>query len=370
MMKLLRLLKEESVLCIAAVLAVTSCFFITPDRKYWNYIDFRTLALLFCLMTVMAGLQNMGVFETIARRLVKRIKSVRGLCFLLVLLCFFSSMFITNDVALITFVPFTITVLFLTGQKKFLIPLVVMETIGANLGSMFTPMGNPQNLYLYSQSGMNLFSFMKLLFPYTATSLLVLCIWILLQKNKVEIRLEWQEEGKMLDKKKLVFYLLLFLYCLMAVIKLVDYRILFFVLLITVAVLDGNVLKKIDYSLLLTFVAFFIFVGNMGRMDIFRLFLERIIVGRTVLCSLALSQIISNVPAALLLSGFTSDWDGLLIGTNLGGLGTLIASMASLISFKYVGKLESKGRYLLCFTIANIIFLIFMLGCFLLLTQR
>lgn len=370
MMKLLRFVKEEAVLCIAALLAVISCFFVTPDRQYWNYIDFRTLALLFCLMAVMAGLQNMGVFETIACSLVKRIKSMRGLCFLLVLLCFFSSMLITNDVALITFVPFSITVLNLIKQKKFLIPLVVMETIGANLGSMFTPMGNPQNLYLYSQSGMSLLSFMKLLLPYTVASLLLLSVWILLQKNKVEIRLEWQEEGKRLDIKKLVFYLLLFLFCLLAVIKLVDYGILFFIILITVAVFDGSVLKKIDYSLLLTFVAFFIFVGNMGRMDVFRLFLEKIIEERTVLCSIALSQIISNVPAALLLSGFTSDWGGLLIGTNVGGLGTLIASMASLISFKYVGKQESKGKYLLYFTIANLIFLCLMLLCYFFFNQK
>ncbi len=362
-MKFIRLLKEETVLCIAGVLAIISCFFITPDIQYLEYIDFRTLSLLFCLMTVMAGLQQLGVFRFIAEKLVVRVKTERGLVLLLVLLCFFSSMLITNDVALITFVPFSLTILEMTKKKKLMIPLIVMETIAANLGSMFTPIGNPQNLYLYSQSGLSLGNFMKLLLPYTAVSLILLVIWIFIKGKGCKQQLETKSEPFIADKK-IGLYLLLFLLCLLTVANVLEYRLLLILVLVIVFIAEKKVLKCVDYSLLLTFFAFFVFVGNMARIPLLREVLEGIIQGRTVLCSVAVSQIISNVPAALLLSGFTNDWEGLLIGTNLGGLGTLIASMASLISFKFVGQKERKSAYLLYFTLANLIFLVALIGLY------
>ncbi len=362
-MKLIQLLKEETVLCIAGILAAISCFFITPDIQYLEYIDFRTLSLLFCLMTVMAELQQTGVFRFIAEKLVARVKTERDLVLLLVLLCFFSSMLITNDVALITFVPFSLTISEMTKKKKIIIPLIVMETIAANLGSMFTPIGNPQNLYLFSQSGFSLLNFIKLLFPYTAISLGLLVAWIVIRGKGGKLQLETKSEP-FVANKKIGLYLLLFLLCLLTVANVLDYKLLFVFVVLTVFSADKRVLKDVDYSLLLTFLAFFIFVGNLARIPLFRELLQGILQGRTVLCSVAASQIISNVPATLLLSGFTNDWEGLLIGTNLGGLGTLIASMASLISFKYVGQTERKSTYLLYFTLANLIFLVALLGLY------
>ncbi len=364
--KLIEFVKREAVLSIAVVLALVSCCIVLPDREYVGYIDFGTLGILFSLMAVMAGLQEIGVFHRVAGGLLKRVRGTRMLVLILVMLCFFFSMLITNDVALITFVPLTFTVLRLTGEKiaeKLMVPVVVMQTIAANLGSMLTPIGNPQNLYLYGRSGMGLGQFILLMLPYTAVSLALLLFWCLLQKNEKTDSLEEAErtEGPSLcnERGKLAVYLILFALCILTVAGIVHFGITLFLVTAAVLAVDRKVLAKVDYGLLLTFAGFFVFIGNMGRIPVFRDFLENMIAGNEVWTAVLSSQVISNVPAALLLSGFTANAEALIVGTNLGGLGTLIASMASLISFKYVGK-ENKGakkRYLIGFTAANLIFL-------------
>lgn len=369
--KITEFAKKEVVLTISLGLAVLSSFVIPPDAQYPEYIDFRTLGLLFALMAVMAGLQKIGVFTGIARTLLGKVHSVRMLVLILVLLCFGFSMLITNDVALITFVPFTFIVLKLVGTaevRKLAVPVVVMQTIAANLGSMLTPIGNPQNLYLYGKAGLGIGAFLKLMLPYTLVSLILLVSWCLCRKDsKISVELDGSRSNGRTGQ--LVIYLLLFAAALLTVAHVIPCGI---TVLLTVAVLlwmDREVLKRVDYSLLLTFVGFFVFIGNMGRVPAFNAFLQKIITGNEVITAVLSSQVISNVPAALLLSGFTQDYAALIVGTNLGGLGTLIASMASLISFKYLGQEEksSKGRYLLYFTAANLIFLVILLGLWLLL---
>lgn len=373
--KITAFLKKETVLCVSLMLAAISAFFVLPDRGYPGYIDFRTLAILFCLMSVMAGLQKIGIFRWIAQKLLGYVKSGRSLVLTLVLLCFFSSMLITNDVALITFVPFTFTVLDLLGEeqkKRLRLPIVVMQTIAANLGSMLTPVGNPQNLYLYGKAGLSVSEFLSLMLPYTALSLILLTGWGLVQGGAVsqDLKLEtasvqekpWHRKDKKDGKPAiylLVTYLILFLLCLFTVGHILPWQAVFFLVLFSVFASDRQVLARVDYSLLFTFVGFFVFIGNVGRVPAFCTFLQNIITGREVYTSIIASQIISNVPAALLLSGFTDDFAGLVIGTNLGGLGTLIASMASLISYKYVAKEAGghKGAYILLFTVGNICFL-------------
>lgn len=370
--KITAFIKKETVLCVAVVLAAVSAFFVPPDREYLGYIDFRTLAILFCLMGVMAGLQKIGVFKEIARKLLGSVKGGRSLVLTLVLLCFFSSMLITNDVALITFVPFTFTVLELLGgeqKKRLLLPVVVMQTIAANLGSMLTPIGNPQNLYLYGKAGLSVGAFLGLMMPYTALSLVLLTAWGLFQGRvcSVDFQLENVLGQEASDSQKdvktevypVVMYLILFLFCLLAVGHILPWQAVFLVVVLVIFAADKQVLARIDYSLLLTFTGFFVFIGNVGRMPVFCDFLQDIITGREIYTSIIASQVISNVPAALLLSGFTDDFAGLVIGTNLGGLGTLIASMASLISYKYVAKAESgrRGAYIVLFTVANACFL-------------
>ena len=384
-------IKKETVLSIALLLAVISSLVILPDAEYLNYIDFRTLGILFCLMAVMAGLQKIGVFRWIAGKLLQQVRGVRQLVLILVMLCFIFSMFITNDVALITFVPFTFTVLKLAGEEqaeRLAVPVVVMQTIAANLGSMLTPIGNPQNLYLYGKSGMGMGEFLGLMLPYTLVSLVLLVVWCLwIGKGTAgedvggagedigtagrsegatehrEVSVEWQRTSFNRDTKALAAYLILFVLCLLTVARVVPYWITLIVVIAVMCLVDRQVLARVDYALLLTFVGFFVFIGNMGRIPAFRSFLENIISGNEVITAIVSSQVISNVPAALLLSGFTQNYSALIIGTNLGGLGTLIASMASLISFKYIGKekKEQKGTYLIYFTVANVIFLAILL---------
>jgi len=369
MRKLLDWCKREIVLSIAILLAVISAVIIHPDKEYISYIDFRTLAILFCLMAVMAGLQKIGLFRYVAEKLLGRVSHIRGLTFILIMLCFFSSMLITNDVALITFVPFTFIVLKMimgNHSEKLIVPVVVMQTIAANLGSMLTPIGNPQNLYLYGKTTMNFVSFMLLMLPYTVIAFLLLAVWCLSFRYQGEKRIELRIEqicGITQYKKQLVTYMSLFVLCILTVAHVIPYQATLGIVLLVVFILDRHVLKEVDYALLLTFVGFFVFIGNMGRVPAFNAFIQNIIDGNEVLTGVVASQFMSNVPAALLLSGFTNQYELLIVGTNLGGLGTLIASMASLISFKYIGKEYGhlKGRYMLYFTVANILFLILLL---------
>jgi len=337
-------------------------FAVPPDKAYWGYVDFRTLAILFCLMSVMAGFQRIGVFGQIARALLGRVKSGRGVVLALVLLCFFSSMLITNDVALITFVPFTFIVLHMLGAEqrdRLLLPVVAMQTIAANLGSMLTPIGNPQNLYLYGKAGLSLPAFVTLMLPYTLLSLALLVVWGLFLGGGRSQDLDLGETPENITAVPAAIYLALFLLCLLAVGRILPWQGVFLAVLITIFFTDRRVLAKVDYALLLTFVGFFIFIGNVGRIPAFREFLRTIIVGREIYTAAIVSQVVSNVPAALLLSGFTENFAGLIIGTNLGGLGTLIASMASLISYKHIAKEagDRKGRYLALFTVGNLCFL-------------
>lgn len=364
MNKLINFVKKETVLSAALFLALASMFFMPPDKEYMNYIDCRTLCILFSLMCVMEGLKSIGIFRLTAVGLLKKAGGVRSLTVILVSLCFFSSMLITNDVALITFVPFTVIIFKMLGdeaEKKLLIPVVVMQTIAANLGSMLTPLGNPQNLYLYGISGMSFGAFTVLLLPFALLSFIMLMIWIIVKTARLNFdsNMKLPEEAAPIKKGYFSLYTLLFAACLMTVAKVLDYGISAAAVFVLILIFDPNLLKKVDYSLLLTFAGFFVFIGNMSRIDCINSFLSRIIENNEFAVSVTASQVISNVPAALLLSGFTSDYEMLIIGTNIGGLGTLIASMASLISFKCIAKERPalKKRYFGVFTAANIIFL-------------
>ena len=363
--KIKNFILKETVLSVSLVLAVLSSFIIFPDKKYIDYIDWHTLLLLFSLMAVMAGFQDLGVFRRIGNSLLSKITNTRQMMIILVFLPFLFSMLITNDVALITFVPFAIIVLRMSKQEKLLIPLVVMQTIAANLGSMLTPMGNPQNLYLYAQSKMSFADFILLMLPYTVISAICLLLCILfIKKENIQLSSNQDTNNQTtLDIKMLTAYLAGFILCLLCVAKILTPIIPSVIIFIFLLICNKEILKKVDYALLGTFICFFIFIGNMGRIDAFCTFLNTILNGHEKIVAVLSSQIISNVPAALLLSGFSQKWNALIIGTNLGGLGTLIASMASLISYKQIaGQYPNlTGKYFKLFTIANIIMLIILL---------
>lgn len=357
MSRIANFIKKEAVMTISFLLAVLSMLFVPPSEKYFDYIDFRTLGLLFSLMTVMAGFNKLGVFKMLADRLLDRVKTVRGVTLALVLLCFFSSMIITNDVALITFVPFTIVVLTLANEQKHLIMTVTLETVAANLGSMLTPIGNPQNLYLFSAYNMSILNFFITIAPYAILSLAMLVIFSLFSGNKQLARSESRGELH-LNKRLIILYTVLFVLALLSVFRVLNYIVLLAIVIVTAFVFDRKVLLKADYSLILTFVFLFIFIGNLGHIESISSWLSQTVGGNEVVVGVLTSQIFSNVPATILLSGFTDNASTLMVGVNIGGLGTLIASMASLISFKFIQK-ENVGtaKYLGIFTIVNIIFL-------------
>lgn len=367
MKKVLAFFKKETVLTVAWVLAILSTLFTPLDAEYINYIDFRSLGILWGLMVIMQGLRKNGLFEKIGFILLTKTQKVWQLCAVLIFLCFFGGMLITNDVALITFVPFAVMMLAQAKQEQLMIPTIVLQTIAANLGSMLTPIGNPQNLYLYGLSGMSPGEFVLWMLPYTVISgiLLVLSLLILPGKMErvsanVEAKAEASDRG---TKCRIALYLVLFAVALLAVARVLDYRWLLALVFATVLVMEHKVLVQVDYALLFTFVGFFIFTGNMGRIPVVEQTLAALVAGREIGVGVAVSQCISNVPAALLLSGFTGNYKALLLGVNIGGLGTLIASMASLISYKiFVNEYSGqKGRYFAWFTAANVIYLVILL---------
>ena len=360
--KCLEFAKAEVVLCAAAVLAVVSAFLVPPDSEYLGYIDWDTLALLFSLMAVMTGFQRLGLFDYLGTRFLKYIGTSRQLLILLVLLPFVFSMVITNDVALITFVPFGMVVLQMAGQQRLVVPLVVLQTAAANLGSMLTPMGNPQNLYLYNQSGLGALDFVQLMLPYAAASGLCLLVLAALCPSQHISRVAVPAEIRGL--RGLLCCCAGFGLCLLCIAKVLPALAVAAVTAVFLLVFNRKLLAAVDYSLLGTFVAFFVFIGNMGRMESFRAMLGAVLEGHEVITAVAASQVISNVPAALLLSGFTHQWEALIIGCNLGGLGTLLASMASLISYKQIAKRypEKKGVYFFWFTLCNVGLLAALLG--------
>lgn len=368
MRRIITYLKRETVLCVATFLALVSMFFVKPDRGYADYLDARVLALLFCLMTVMEGFKKTGLFEQMANSLLKKVKTFRQLMVVLVGLCFFSSMWITNDVALLTFVPFTILVLRMAQMEQQMIAVVTMETIAANLGSMATPVGNPQNLYLYSVSGMSLGEFIKVMGPLSVLSLMMILAGCLAKKNeKLQIQMVPQIKKEKKTGENLLL-LGLFLVSLLSVLRILSWPALLGITLLACVLLYATGKEeflpgKVDYGLLLTFVAFFIFIGNMGRIDWVKEVLEKVLAGNELFLGFAGSQVISNVPAAILLSGFTKNYAALLQGVNIGGLGTMIASLASLISYKlYAEESEknknvgTKGKYFWYFTGWNLVF--------------
>ena len=384
--KIVEVIKKDTVLVIAAILAVISMFFNPPSKKYIDFIDFRVLGILLSLMIVMSGLSINGIFKKLGKSLIGKCNSTRTLAFVLIFLCFFSSMLLTNDVALITFVPLALLTLKMSGNEKLIIIVVVMQTIAANLGSMLTPMGNPQNLYLYGISGMGIGKFLLLMLPYTVVSAVLLCIVIFTVKKEeltLDIEAEYTRNEKNIDEKnhrnvalkfsseegtnkyarnkniRITIYFVMFILCILVVVRVLPWHIIAGLIFIVALLMEKEAVKGADYALLLTFIAFFIFIGNMGEIPAIKNMLSSLVKGREVAVSIISSQAVSNVPAALLLSGFTTDYEGLIIGTNLGGLGTLIASMASLISYKQVanGYPNIKGKYFVSFTVWNVVFL-------------
>ena len=354
--KIKEFLAKETVLCVAALCAIVTMFLVPPDREYLHYIDFRVLCLLLCLMAVVAGLKNIGIFNWLTFQLLHRIHSGRVLSITLVLLPFVCSMFVTNDVALIIFIPFTLMLLTELGYSNKIIPVTVLQTIAANLGSMATPVGNPQNLYLYAFYNIGIGDFFAVTIPLTAISMVGLAAFALPLLPKEMPRKE-MDAAAITSTRDLLVYAMLFVLCLLTVFRIIPYPVTTAVTVAALLWVNRKLLKEIDYMLLLTFVCFFTVSENLGRMEAVRGFLQQLLQWNTLITAVCTSQVISNVPAAVVLSGFSDQWQAMLAGVNIGGLGTPIASLASLITLKfYMNWPGAKvGKFLGYFTVANVV---------------
>jgi len=357
--KLITFAKNETVLAVAAGAAAVSMFFTPPSAAYMDYINFSVLMMLFCLMAVVAGLRRSGVLDRISLQLLARAHGARTMAALLTGLCFFFSMFVTNDVALIAFVPLTVTML--AGFDDLLIITVVLQTVAANLGSLVTPVGNPQKLFLFSRYQMTLSDFFSLTLPLGGVCLLLLTGMLLLVKN-VPLEPDTHEIPPFDHFQALIFGAL-FLFCLLAVVGVVPDIVCLLILVVCLVMVDCSVFQDVDYSLLLTFVCFFLFVGNLSALSSVRTLISGCLEGRVLLASAVVSQVISNVPAAVMLATFTDNARELLLGVDIGGLGTLVASLASLISFRIYSRAAGAhvGRYLVVFSIMNFVLLALLL---------
>ena len=350
--KLIEIFKKDSVLIISGVLALVSCIFVKPDMDYIGYINFRVLAILFSLMLVVSAYIRIGTFDFFTNKLLGKIHSEKNISLFLVVLSFFMSMLLTNDVTLVTLVPFALNVLKAFKDRIRTMFTLILMTVSANLGSMLTPIGNPQNLYLYTEYNIALTDFIKLMLPYSAASLILLVVSvILLNKTDKTVDTAVTEEVSSPKRVPLIVYTILFVLCLLTVSNIISFTVMLAVVALVVLIFDRKAYKGIDYGLLLTFVFFFVLIGNLGRIDVIHDTLSRVIEKNVTLTAILSSQVISNVPSAMFLSAFTKNGSSLLVGTNLGGLGTLIASMASLITYKFYNKVKSEGEhYLLAFT--------------------
>ncbi len=362
---MVRFVKANPVFVVAGIAALISMVFVPPNAGYVSYIDWRTVGLLLCQLMIVQGLMESGAFRLLPDRIVRTVRSTRSLSTVLILACFFVSMLVTNDVSLISFVPLTILLLSSAGAADLLIPVVALETIAANLGSMLMPFGNPQNLYLFNLSGIPGIEFIGIMLPFTLVSLgLLLVSCLFLPKRGLAVR----ENGEKISfgrKEKIegLGSLALLAVCILAVFHIGNVPLLLAICIIFFVFADRQVFRKVNYILPLTFIVFFILTGNIQVLPGFSEALSAVIRGHETITAVAASQVISNVPAAMLLSSFTDDYRALIIGTDIGGLGTLIASMASLISFQfYCGAKGAKpGKYIGVFSLLNAAYLLVLL---------
>ena len=362
MEKLKKFTKENAIVIIAAVAATVTSFIIPPDKEYLGYFDFKTLTCLFCVLCVICALRNIRFFYTLAKAIVRKFRTAKSAILALVYITFIGSMLIANDMALLTFLPLGYFTLHTTGKEKYLAFTFIMQNIAANLGGMLTPFGNPQNLYLYSKFNIPDLEFVSIMFlPFIiAIALITLCCLIFVKSEPLVI----EEKAASLPIGRTAVYLILFAFSILIVFKFIPYWIGLIIIPFSILLLDRLALLQVDYGLLLTFVFFFIFAGNMARIEAVREFFSFLLNKNTLVFSALSCQVISNVPSAILLSQFTENYRELLLGVNIGGAGTLIASLASLITFKEYTKQDPKHTlsYIVKFTAYNFAFLIILVA--------
>ncbi|MBR4072755.1 MAG: citrate transporter [Clostridia bacterium] len=350
---ILNFARANAVTVIAFFAALITAFIIPPDKEYLGYLDFKTLTCLFCVLAVVCALKNIRFFYLLAKKIVEHFKTARMSVIAIVYITFIGSMLIANDMALLTFLPLGYFVLYTTKKSKYMAFTFIMQNIAANLGGMLTPFGNPQNLYLYTKFNIGNIEFMKIMAPAFALSifLITLCCIVFVKSEPLEV----ENERIHINSKRAILYGLLFILAIAIVFRGIHYVIGLIIIPTVLFFVDRKALKAVDYPLLITFVFFFIFAGNMARIEIVRNFFSYLLNINTLIFSEISCQFISNVPSAILLSQFTDNYADLLVGVNIGGIGTLIASLASLITFReYTCHYPEKtGHYIKLFSLFN-----------------
>ncbi len=357
MEKIKSFVRSNTVMVIAFFAATITMFFVPPDAEYMGYFDFKTLSCLFCVLAVVCALRNINFFYMLAGQLVAKFKTIRSAILALVYITFIGSMLIANDMALLTFLPLGYLVLKTTSKEKYMAFTFIMQNISANLGGMLTPFGNPQNLYLYSKYNIPDVEFVRIMIiPFAVSVLLItICCLVFVRAEPIE----QTKEGIYVPKRRTAILLALFALSIAIVFRSIPYVAGLIIIPLVLFFMDKKALRDVDYPLLLTFVFFFIFAGNMARIEPIKLLLSGLLEKNTLLFSVVSCQFISNVPSAVLLSQFTNDYSSLLVGVNIGGVGTIIASLASLITFREYSK-DQPGRtksYILKFSLFNFGFL-------------
>ncbi len=355
--KIFNFVKKNPVLTIAFFAALVTCFFVPVDKEYIGYFDFKTLTCLFCVLAVVCALKNINFFYVLARKIVELFRNARVAILALVYITFIGSMLIANDMALLTFLPLGYYVLHTTQKEKYMAFTFIMQNIAANLGGMLTPFGNPQNLYLYSKFSIPTGEFMAIMMPpfILSVALITLCCLVFVKPEKLLL----PSKKIYLSPRRTGAYLVLFALSILIVFRSIPYWVGLIIIPVAIGVLDYKALKAVDYGLLFTFVFFFVFSGNMSRIEVVRELFSTLLDKNTLLVSVTSCQVISNVPSAILLSQFTENYADLLVGVNIGGVGTLISSLASLITFREYNR-HNNGktlRYIGEFSLFNFSFL-------------
>lgn len=364
---ILKFIKKNLVMFIALLAAIITMIFIPIDQEYLGYFDYKTLTCLFCTLAIVCALKNINFFYMLAHKVVELFKNTRMSILALVYITFIGSMLIANDMALLTFLPLGYIVLTSTKKEKYMAFTFIMQNIAANLGGMLTPFGNPQNLYLYTKFNIPTLEFLQIMvIPFTLSILLITISCILFVKKEP---LQIEDEKIKLEPQKTIIYLILFILSIVIVFRVIPYIIGLIIIPLCLFFMDKKALKMVDYPLLLTFVFFFIFAGNMARIDEIRNIISNLLNKNTLIFSTLSCQVISNVPSAILLSQFTTNYKDLLLGFNIGGVGTLIASLASLITFREYHKHNPNKTiyYILLFSAFNFTFLFILTGLMLIL---
>lgn len=360
--KILEFIKKEVVLSIAILCTLITMIFIPVDKKYLDYFELKTLMSLFCMLAVVAGLKNTNIFELVSRKLIGLFKTRRAVIYSLIFGTFFFDMIVANDMSLITFLPLTYIVLHSTNNDEYLGITFILQTIAANMGGMVTPYGNPQNLYLYSYYDIPVKEFFGVLLVQFIVIVFMLCIAGFFIKNE-PLKLENNEKID-IDKKRLYVYIVLFFMVILSIFRVIPHVITLITVIITVLIADRKRFKYVDYALLATFCVFFVFSGNIARITVIQKFIAKIVTKNTLLAGIISCQFISNVPTAIFISKFTNNYSDLLVAVNVGSLGIIISSLASLITLKEFLKHQPNKfkSYMLKFTLVNTTFLLVVLG--------